>query len=82
VLHTSEGLAVLKDQRPLIALNMELTGGWSLAEFVHYLDGFTYTPATVFPRRASEVVELAFRGDVTLPSTTLVRSAGGWERVV
>jgi hypothetical protein len=37
-----------------------------------------FKPAAEFPRRASEVVELAFRGDVALPSTTLIRSAGGW----
>jgi hypothetical protein len=139
---------VLKDQRPLIAANMELSAGWALGEFVQYLNSFTYfwpgqdrgpigpgqrlwdryeaegpivvriptndllrenrglqpefcpfnsgapryhsgrparrgphlfTAASEFPRRASEVVEVAFRGDVTLPPTTLVRSAGGWD---
>jgi hypothetical protein len=146
-LQTPDGLAVLKDQRPLIAANMELMAEWSLGEFVEYLNSFTYfwpgndrgpigpgqrllnhyqadgpallriatedllrengaaspefcafnsgapryhsgkravrgphlfkSPAD-FPRRASEVVEVAFRGDVLLPATSLIRSAAGW----
>jgi hypothetical protein len=128
---------------------MELTTGWTLSEFVQYLNGFTYfwpgqdrgpigpgqrllehyesdgpivlraptrdllrendfqpefcsfnsgapryhsgkravrgphlfTSAAAFPRRASEVVEVAFRGDVALPANTLLRSAGGWEKL-
>ena len=146
-LETPDGRIVLKDQRPLIAANMELTPEWSLGEFVEYLNSFTYfwpgndrspigpgqrlldhyetdgplvlrvatedllranTPmapefcpfnsgapryhsgkravrgphlfkaAAEFPRRASEVIEIAFRGDVLLPPTTLMRSSGGW----
>lgn len=37
-----------------------------------------FSPAQSFSRRASEVVELAFRGDVALPATTQSRSATGW----
>ena len=37
-----------------------------------------FTSARDFPRRASEVVELAFRTDVTLPTSTAFRTAGGW----
>jgi hypothetical protein len=37
-----------------------------------------FVNATLFPRRASEVVELAFAGSVVLPSTTQHRVAGGW----
>jgi hypothetical protein len=146
-LDTPDGRVVLKDQRPLIAANMELTTEWSLAEFVEYLNSFTYfwpgndrgpigpgqrlldhyepdgplvlrvatddllrdnapmipefcafnsgapryhsgkrairgphlfKSAVEFPRRASEVVEVAFRGDVLLPAATLIRSSSGW----
>jgi hypothetical protein len=38
-----------------------------------------FQSAALFPRRASEVVELGFRGDVDLPTSTLVRTIGGWE---
>ena len=34
--------------------------------------------ASAFPRRASEVVELAFRSDVVLPASTEFRTAAGW----
>jgi len=147
VLDTSLGQVVLKDQRPLIAANVRLADGWTLGDFVEYLNSYVYfwpgrdrgpigpgqrlldhyesegpavlriptadllqaNAATVpefcpfnsgaprfnagrpafrgpslfmdadrFPRGASEVIELAFRGDVTLPSTTMVRSATGW----
>lgn len=37
-----------------------------------------FTTAAHFPRRASEVVELAFRGDIELPSSTQLRSSVGW----
>ena len=37
-----------------------------------------FTDAAHFPRRASDVVELAFRGDIVLPNTTLIRSESGW----
>jgi hypothetical protein len=37
-----------------------------------------FTQSDRFPRRASEVVELAFRGDVQLPESTQLRSEGGW----
>jgi hypothetical protein len=37
-----------------------------------------FKSAAAFPRRASEVVEVAFRGDVFLPPTTLVRRAAEW----
>jgi hypothetical protein len=147
-LTTPDGTIVLKDQRPLIAANMEITSEWSLGEFVEYLNSFTYfwpgndggpigpgqrlldhyeadgpvvlrvptldllrenaliqpefcafnsgapryhsgrrairgphlfKTAAEFPRRAHEVVELAFRGDVNLPAATRLRIAGSWE---
>jgi hypothetical protein len=37
-----------------------------------------FKTAAHFPRRASEVVELAFRGDVDLPHSTQLRSNVGW----
>lgn len=37
-----------------------------------------FSEAAEFPRRASEVVELAFRRDVALPATTECRTAYGW----
>jgi hypothetical protein len=37
-----------------------------------------FTSADIFPRRASEVIELGYKVDVTLPKTTEVRSAMGW----
>jgi hypothetical protein len=37
-----------------------------------------FTNAAHFPRRASEVVELAFRGDIALPNSTQLRSKVGW----
>jgi hypothetical protein len=146
-LETPDGRIVLKDQRPLIAANVELTPEWSLGEFVEYLNSFTYfwpgndrgpigpgqrlldhyeadgplvlriateelmrhntamipefcafnsgapryhsgkrsvrgphlfKTAAEFPSRASEVVEVAFRGDVLLPPTILLRSVTGW----
>jgi hypothetical protein len=40
-----------------------------------------FTPAELFPRRASEVVELGFREGITLPVETEVFSSGGWNRV-
>ena len=142
-----EGTVVLKDQRPLIAANIQLHAEWSLADFVAYLNSFVYfwpgsdrelsgagrrllshyeadgpgvlrcptadlfsanshiepefcpfnpgaprfhsgkrayrgpslfTTADHFPRRASEVVELAFRGDIELPDSTQLRSNAGW----
>ena len=147
-LATPDGTIVLKDQRPLIAANIELTAEWSLGEFVQYLNSFTYfwpgndrgpigagqrlldhyeeegpvvlrvptldllrenaltqpefcafnsgapryhsgkrairgphlfKTAAEFPRRASEVVEVAFRGDVTLPVATRLRAIGSWD---
>ena len=36
------GTVVLKDQRPLIAANLELPPEWSVADFVAYLNGFVY----------------------------------------
>jgi hypothetical protein len=143
----SEGSVVLKDQRPLIAANIELHTEWTVADFVAYLNSFVYfwpgsdraligpgqrllshyeddapgvlraptadlftansevepefcpfnsgapryhsgkrayrgpnlfTTAEQFPRRTSEVVELAFRNDVELPDTTQLRSKAGW----
>jgi hypothetical protein len=143
----SDGLVVLKDQRPLIAANIALHAEWSVADFVAYLNGFVYfwpgsdraligagqrllshyeeddpavlrcptadlfgsnphvepefcpfnsgapryhsgkrayrgpnlfTTADHFPRRASEVVELAFRDDIELPHSTQLRSRAGW----
>lgn len=41
-LETPGGSVVLKDQRPLIAANMQLATGWTLAEFVEYLNSFVY----------------------------------------
>lgn len=37
-----------------------------------------FSQANAFPRRASEVVELAFRGSVGLPDTTTFRVGAGW----
>lgn len=37
-----------------------------------------FAPAKLFPRRASEVVELGFRDAVTLPAETELFSAGTW----
>lgn len=37
-----------------------------------------FSSAHTFPRRASEVVEVAFRGDVVLPELTECRTAAGW----
>jgi hypothetical protein len=36
-----------------------------------------FTPASAFPRRASEVVELVFNGPVMLPASTQMRRADG-----
>ena len=146
-IETTFGRVVLKDQRPLIAANLQLAAGWSLGDFVEYLNSFTYfwpgrdrgpigpgqrlldhyeadgplvlrvptidllranpdvlpefcafnsgaprynagrrafrgphlfCVADQFPRAASEVVELAFRAAVSLPSTTLMRTPSGW----
>jgi hypothetical protein len=146
-IETSVGRVVLKDQRPLIAANVRLAAGWSLADFVAYLNSYVYfwpgrdrgpigpgqrlldhyesdgpvvlriptgdlfgvnaaivpefcpfnsgaprfnagrpafrgpslfTDAERFPRAANEVVELAFRADVTLPPTTVVRAGPDW----
>ena len=145
--HIADGAVVLKDQRPLIAANLELPSEWSVSDFVAYLNSFVYfwpgwdrgmvgagqrllshyeadapavlrcstadllaanpdvepefcpfnsgapryhsgkrafrgpnlfTAATRFPRRASAVVEMAFRGDIQLPSTTQLRSQACW----
>lgn len=41
-----------------------------------------FTPADTFPRRASEVVEVAFCGPVALPESAEVRTHGhGWSRL-
>jgi hypothetical protein len=143
----AEGTVILKDQRPLIAANLQLPAEWSMADFVAYLNGFVYfwpgwdrgligagqrllahyeadgpgvlrcstsdllaanpdlvpefcpfnsgapryhsgrrafrgpslfTESARFPRRASQVVELAFRGDVQLPPSTQLRAESGW----
>ena len=37
-----------------------------------------FMDAARFPRRASEVVELAFRGDIALPQSTQLRTDVGW----
>ncbi|HEY4302834.1 MAG TPA: hypothetical protein VGM82_00090 [Gemmatimonadaceae bacterium] len=37
-----------------------------------------FAPAHEFPRRASEVAELAFRGDVVIPTTAEYRNTNGW----
>ena len=37
-----------------------------------------FATADKFPRRASEVVELGFRADVTLPVSTACRTVSGW----
>lgn len=41
-----------------------------------------FTSAERFPRRESEVVELAFRSEVTLPESVEVRSKVGWRRLL
>jgi hypothetical protein len=40
-----------------------------------------FASAGVFPRRASEVVELGFRDEITLPMETEFLTAGDWKRV-
>jgi len=39
-----------------------------------------FSVADTFPRRASEVVELAFRGNTVLPESTSLRTADGWAK--
>jgi hypothetical protein len=39
------------------------------------------SPADLFPRRASGVVELGFRSGITLPAETELYSGGSWLRV-
>jgi hypothetical protein len=39
-----------------------------------------FRPLAEFPRRASEVVELAFAGNTALPESTMFRTATGWAK--
>jgi hypothetical protein len=147
ILKLPDGTVVLKDQKPLIEANTELSEGWRFSDFVRFLNGFVYfwpgsqsgpigpgrrllqhyevdgplvlrvptvdllqknsslrplfsafnsgapryhsgrkakrgpdlfSEADKFPRKASEVRELAFRGNTVLPESTSFRAGHGW----